>query len=53
MSWLPRIAITAAIIAVFYPNLLSEIAGVAVMVVAIGANWMASKREASPTPANG
>jgi TRAP transporter 4TM/12TM fusion protein len=53
MSWLPRIAITAAIIAVFYPNLLSEIAGVAVMVVAIGANWMASKREASPTPAKG
>nr|WP_298966514.1 TRAP transporter permease [uncultured Halomonas sp.] len=53
MSWLPRIAITAAIIAVFYPNLLSEIAGVAVMVVAIGANWMASKREASATPANG
>lgn len=53
MSWLPRIAITAAIIAVFYPNLLSEIAGVAVMVVAIGANWMASKREASATPASG
>lgn len=53
MSWLPRIAITAAIIAVFYPNLLSEIAGVIVMIIAIGANWMASKREASATPASG
>ncbi|NVF14230.1 TRAP transporter permease [Vreelandella maris] len=53
MSWLPRIAITAAIIAVFYPNLLSEIAGVAVMVVAIGANWLASKRESQATPVSG
>ena len=53
MSWLPRLAITAAIIAVFYPNLLSEIAGVAVMVVAIGANWMASKREPEVTPVSG
>lgn len=53
MSWLPRIAITAAIIAVFYPNLLSEIAGVAVMVFAIGANWLASKREAPAAPVSG
>ncbi|CAO1659870.1 TRAP C4-dicarboxylate transport system permease DctM subunit domain-containing protein [Halomonas sp. NYA30] len=53
MSWLPRIAITAAIIAVFYPNLLSEIAGVAVMIVAIGANWLASKREPEVTPVSG
>ncbi|NYS78919.1 TRAP transporter permease [Halomonas glaciei] len=53
MSWLPRIAITAAIIAVFYPNLLSEIAGVAVMIVAIGANWLASKRESEVTPVSG
>ncbi|WP_336273353.1 TRAP transporter permease [Vreelandella indica] len=53
MSWLPRLAITAAIIAVFYPNLLSEIAGVAVMVVAIGANWLASKRESQATPVSG
>ncbi|MGQ7260891.1 TRAP transporter permease [Vreelandella sp. V005] len=53
MSWLPRLAITAAIIAVFYPNLLSEIAGVAVMVIAIGANWLASKREAPAAPVSG
>ena len=53
MSWLPRIAITAAIFGVFYPNLMTEIAGVAVMVVAIGANWLASKREAPATPVSG
>lgn len=53
MSWLPRIAITAAIMAVFYPNLLSEIAGVTVMIVAIVANWLASKREATATPVSG
>ncbi|GEN29052.1 transporter [Halovibrio variabilis] len=50
MSWLPRLAITAAIIGVFYPNLMTEIAGVAVMTAFIGANWLASKREASATP---
>lgn len=53
MSWLPRIAITAAIFGVFYPNLMTEIAGVAVMIVAIGANWLASKREAPATPVSG
>tara|TARA_R110001583_G_scaffold50270_3_gene156811 strand:- start:2496 stop:4514 length:2019 start_codon:yes stop_codon:yes gene_type:complete len=53
MSWLPRIAITAAIFGVFYPNLMTEIAGVAVMIVAIGANWLASKRETPATPVSG
>jgi TRAP transporter 4TM/12TM fusion protein len=53
MSWLPRIAITAAIFGVFYPNLMTEIAGVAVMIAAIGANWLASKREAPATPVSG
>lgn len=53
MSWLPRIAITAAIFGVFYPNLMTEIAGVAVMIVAIGANWLASKREAPAAPVSG
>lgn len=53
MSWLPRIAITAAIFGVFYPSLTTEIAGVVVMAAAIGANWLASKREASATPASG
>ncbi|WP_339783754.1 TRAP transporter fused permease subunit, partial [uncultured Marinobacter sp.] len=52
MSWFPRLAITAAIIGVFYPSLMSEIAGMVVMVIAIGANWLASKREAPPTPVN-
>ncbi|MGQ4879379.1 TRAP transporter permease [Billgrantia sp. LNSP4103-1] len=45
MSWLPRIAISAAIVAVFYPSLMVEAAGVAVMIVALGANWLASRRE--------
>ncbi len=53
MSWLPRLAITGAIVGVFYPNLMTEIAGVAVMMVAIGANWLASKREAPATPVSG
>ena len=53
MSLLPRIAITAAIFGVFYPNLMTEIAGVVVMATAIGANWLASRREASATPASG
>ena len=48
MSWLPRLAIGAAIFGVFYPNLLTEIAGVVVMIAAIGANWFASKRERLP-----
>ena len=53
MSWFPRIAITAAIFGVFYPNLMTEIAGVVVMTVAIGANWLASKREVPPAPTSG
>ncbi|WGI26104.1 TRAP transporter permease [Halomonas alkaliantarctica] len=53
MSWLPRIAITAAIFGVFYPNLMTEIAGVVVMIIAIGANWLASKREEPATPVSG
>lgn len=52
MSWLPRLAITAAIVGVFYPNLMTEIAGVAVMIAFIGANWLASKREAPASPAS-
>ena len=46
MSWLPRIAIAGAIVAVFWPNFLVEAIGVAVMIVAIGGNWLASRREA-------
>ncbi|WP_193090931.1 TRAP transporter permease [Halomonas colorata] len=46
MSWLPRLAISAAIFGVFYPSLLTEVAGAVVMVIAIGLNWRASKHEA-------
>ncbi|MGO2879558.1 MAG: TRAP transporter permease, partial [Halomonas sp.] len=46
MGWLSRLAIGAAIVGVFYPSLITEIAGVAVMIVAIGTNWRASKHEA-------
>ncbi|MGP9566448.1 TRAP transporter permease [Halomonas sp. AOP5-B2-8] len=53
MSWLPRLAITAAIIGVFYPNLMTEIAGVVVMIVVIGANWLASKRQPQAPVVNG
>ncbi|KPQ23015.1 MAG: TRAP transporter, 4TM/12TM fusion protein [Halomonas sp. HL-48] len=45
MGWLSRIAISIAIIGVFYPNLMAEVAGVVVMSVAIVANWLASRRE--------
>lgn len=45
MSWLPRLAIVPAIVAVFYPSLVFEVSGVAVMVLAIGGNWLASRRE--------
>ncbi|MCP1314853.1 TRAP transporter permease [Halomonas sp. 707D7] len=52
MSLIPRLAIGAAIFGVFYPNLWTEIAGVVVMAVAIGANYLASRREgALPTRA--
>jgi len=47
MSWLPRIAIAGAIVAVFWPDLRIEIIGAAVMAVAIGGNWLASRREAA------
>ncbi|MCS2608408.1 TRAP transporter permease [Halomonas dongshanensis] len=48
MSWLPRIVITAAIVGVFYPSLVTEVAGVVAMVVLMTANWLASRRETSP-----
>ncbi|MCC5881738.1 MAG: TRAP transporter permease [Halomonas sp.] len=53
MSWLPRIAISGAIVAVFYPNFLLEAAGVVVMTLAIGANWLASRREMSAASPSG
>ena len=53
MSWLPRLAITTAIFGVFYPSLMTEIAGVVVMVFVISANWLASKREATAIAVSG
>ncbi|MCG6659126.1 TRAP transporter permease [Halomonas campisalis] len=47
MSWLPRLAIVPAIVAVFYPDLRLEVSGVVVMALAIGGNWLASRREAA------
>jgi TRAP transporter 4TM/12TM fusion protein len=46
MRWPSRLAIGAAIIGVFYPNAMTEMAGVAVMVAAIVGNGVAAKRQA-------
>jgi TRAP-type uncharacterized transport system fused permease subunit len=46
MSWLIRLVLLPAIVAVFYPNLMVEIAGAAVMALALFGNWLASRREA-------
>ena len=35
-----------AIVAVFYPNLMVEIVGAAIMTLALVGNWLASRREA-------
>lgn len=51
MGIVSRLAIGGAIVAVFYPDFMIEAAGAAVMVVAIAANWMASRRETTPTTA--
>jgi TRAP transporter 4TM/12TM fusion protein len=51
MSWLPRLAIGGAIVGVFYPSLLTEMAGVVVMIAAMGANWLASRQ--APQPMSG
>nr|WP_298414601.1 TRAP transporter permease [uncultured Halomonas sp.] len=45
ISVISRALIALASAAVFYPNLLSEIAGVVVIAVLLGANWLASKRQ--------
>ncbi len=49
MSLLSRLAIVPAIVAVFYPDLTAEIAGVVVMTLAIGGNWVAHRRELAAT----
>ncbi|MGM0614156.1 MAG: TRAP transporter permease [Pseudomonadota bacterium] len=47
MGLLSRLAIGGAIVAVFYPDFMVEAAGAVVMVVAIVANWLASRRQSS------
>ena len=51
MSWPVRLAIVPAIIGVFYPDLRAEMAGAAVMALAIAGNWLACRREESATAA--
>ncbi|MDR5876356.1 TRAP transporter permease [Vreelandella gomseomensis] len=47
MGWPSRMAISVAIIGVFYPNLMAEVAGVVVMSTAIAANWLANRRQSA------
>ncbi|MDW7748312.1 TRAP transporter fused permease subunit [Halomonas sp.] len=46
MSWPVRVVLLPAIAAAFYPNLMVEVAGVAVMVLGLAGNWLASRRQA-------
>ena len=46
MSWPVRLVLVPAMIAVFYPSLMAEIVGAAVMLALIVGNWLASRREA-------
>jgi hypothetical protein len=46
MSWPLRLVLLPAIAAAFYPDLMVEVAGVAVMVLGLAGNWLASRREA-------
>ncbi|MDZ7851222.1 MAG: TRAP transporter permease [Halomonas sp.] len=45
MSWPVRVVLLPAIAAAFYPDLMVEVAGVVVMVLALAGNWLASRRE--------
>ncbi|MFM9269795.1 TRAP transporter permease [Halomonas elongata] len=49
MSVPVRLVLLPAIVAAFYPSLMAEVIGVAVMVVALGGNWLASRRQALAT----
>ena len=51
MGLLSRLAIGGAIVAVFYPDFMIEASGAVVMVIAIVANWLVSRRESSLHPA--
>ncbi|WP_016855811.1 TRAP transporter permease [Halomonas smyrnensis] len=47
MSTPVRLVLLPAIVGVFYPSLIAEAAGAAVMVLALAGNWVASRREAA------
>ncbi|GGX88364.1 transporter [Litchfieldella qijiaojingensis] len=53
MSWLPRLVTVPAIVAVFYPDLIVEAAGVVVMLLTLGGNWLVHRRESSAAAASG
>ncbi|MBB3139241.1 TRAP transporter permease [Halomonas organivorans] len=42
-----RLVLLPAIVGVFYPSLIAEVAGAVVMALALGGNWLASRREAA------
>ncbi|SDN60533.1 TRAP transporter, 4TM/12TM fusion protein [Halomonas shengliensis] len=46
MGWPLRVLLLPAIVAVFYPSLMVEAAGAAVMLVVLLGNWLASRRAA-------
>ena len=47
MSTPVRLVLLPAIVGVFYPSLIAEAAGAAVMALALAGNWVASRREAA------
>ncbi|MFG6177583.1 TRAP transporter permease [Halomonas sp. THAF12] len=47
MSAPVRLVLLPAIVGVFYPSLIAEVAGAAVMALALVGNWLASRREAA------
>ncbi len=46
MNPIPRLLIVPATIAVFYPNMMVEVAGLATILLVLGHNWWLSRREA-------
>lgn len=46
MGWPLRLLLAAGTVAVFYPDLRVEVAGIAAILAGLGANWLASRRAA-------
>ncbi|WP_148252884.1 TRAP transporter permease [Aidingimonas lacisalsi] len=44
MSWFSRLLLAASTVAVFYPNLLAEVVGVALIALLVSGNWLAHRR---------